>query len=56
MSPAFEPIHFSEEQIARRAYQIWEEEGQIHGRDQEYWFRAIEELTQEARGGLEIPE
>jgi len=33
------------EQIARRAYEIWEGEGKAPGKDQEHWFQAISELT-----------
>jgi hypothetical protein len=32
------------EDIAERAYQIWEDEGQPHGKDEEHWQRAEEEL------------
>jgi hypothetical protein len=37
----------SDEEIARRAYARWEGSGRDHGRDQEHWFAAEEEL----RGG-----
>lgn len=33
--------------IAARAYEIYEREGCIDGRDQEHWFQAIEELNAE---------
>ena len=26
--------------IQKRAYQIWEEEGKLHGKDKEHWERA----------------
>ena len=39
------PIH---DEIALRAYQLWEKDGRQQGRDREYWFRAEAELT--ARG------
>jgi hypothetical protein len=29
--------------IATRAYYIWEQEGRPEGRDQEHWFRALQE-------------
>lgn len=32
------------EQVKRRAYDIWEEEGRPHGRDREHWHRAETEL------------
>jgi hypothetical protein len=35
------------EQIAERAYQIWEREGKPKGRDQEHWTRAEDELRKE---------
>jgi hypothetical protein len=34
-----------EEVIRRRAYEIYEQEGRVHGRDQEHWFRAESELS-----------
>jgi hypothetical protein len=37
----------SDDEIARRAYARWEGSGRDHGRDQEHWFAAEEEL----RGG-----
>jgi hypothetical protein len=42
-SLAIEPIH---DDIARRAYQLYEERGREHGRDQEDWFQAERELRQ----------
>ena len=39
---------FTHEQVAQRAFEIWEREGKIEGRDQEHWFLAIAELTSEA--------
>ena len=38
---AIEPTH---EDIARRAYQLYEERGGEHGRDLEDWFQAEREL------------
>ena len=40
-----ESITITHEQIAQRAYKIWEREDKIRGRDQEHWFQAIAELT-----------
>ena len=34
------------EQIAQRAYEIWEREGKPEGREQEHWLLAEEELRQ----------
>src|SRR5687768_15158905 len=42
-SLAIEPIH---DDIARRAYQLYEERGREHGRDQEDWYQAERELRQ----------
>ncbi|MFN3077145.1 MAG: DUF2934 domain-containing protein [Alphaproteobacteria bacterium] len=36
------------ERIRERAYQLWEAEGCVHGRDMEYWFRAEAEISAEA--------
>jgi hypothetical protein len=34
----------SSETVSARAYQLWEIAGRPEGRDQEFWFRAVEEL------------
>jgi hypothetical protein len=34
----------SHDEIANLAWQLWEQEGSQHGRDQEYWFRAEQQL------------
>ncbi len=34
-----------DEVIRRRAYEIYEQEGCIHGRDQEHWLRAEAEVA-----------
>jgi uncharacterized protein DUF4058/DUF2934 family protein len=39
----------SHEDIARAAYNLWEQEGRPHGHDREHWQRAIEQLRREAR-------
>ncbi len=38
MSPASDPE--TKDEIAKRAYAIWEEEGRPHGRDYDHWHRA----------------
>src|SRR5688572_29765211 len=42
-SLSIEPIH---EDIARRAYQLYEERGAEHGKDWQDWFEAERELRQ----------
>lgn len=32
------------EQIAKRAFEIWQHEGEIEGKEQEHWLRAEAEL------------
>jgi hypothetical protein len=34
-----------EQRILERAHQIWEEEGRPHGRDQEHWRQAEQEIN-----------
>lgn len=34
-----------EEQVRRRAYEMWEADGRPEGRDQQYWFKAMAELA-----------
>jgi hypothetical protein len=41
----------SDEEIARAAYSLWEKEGRPHGRDQEHWRLAAEQLKRQAEGG-----
>jgi len=36
------------EEIQRRAYTLWEKDGQPHGQDQSYWFKAANEIAAEA--------
>jgi len=33
-----------EDRIRQRAYEIWEMEGRLHGRDKEHWERALLEI------------
>ncbi len=47
-----------EQTIRERAYQIWEQEGCIHGRDKEHWHAAKLELTsavEESAVAIETP-
>ncbi|HEY4088728.1 MAG TPA: DUF2934 domain-containing protein [Bryobacteraceae bacterium] len=39
---------FGHEDIARRAYQLWEERGHSEGSSDEDWFQAVRDLRQEA--------
>jgi hypothetical protein len=42
-------------EIAIQAYQLWEREGSLPGRDQEYWFRAEAEVrTRAPRAGRHV--
>jgi hypothetical protein len=40
-----------EEKIRQRAYGFWENEGRLHGRDQEHWLRAEAEILTSERQG-----
>lgn len=37
-----------EQKIRERAYQIWEQEGRVHGRDEQHWHMAKLELAHAA--------
>lgn len=37
-------VSMSDEEIRRRAYEIWEQRGRQHGRDADDWFRAESEI------------
>jgi hypothetical protein len=43
-TPTDQKPALSRDEIAALAWQIWEKEGSQHGRDQEYWFRAEQQL------------
>ena len=44
-----------EDQMRRRAYELWEADGRPHGQDQQYWFRAMAELAAEAAKTIKPP-
>ena len=35
------------EEVAKRAFEIWKDEGEIEGREQDHWLRAESELRKE---------
>ncbi|CCM76062.1 DUF2934 domain-containing protein [Rhizobium mesoamericanum] len=39
-----------EENIRRRAYEIWEQEGRPHGQDMKHWLQAFKEFADQADG------
>lgn len=39
-----------EENIRRRAYEIWEQEGRPHGQDMKHWLQAFKEFGDQADG------
>jgi hypothetical protein len=42
--------------VSIRAYQLWEEEGRPHGRDQAHWFEAERQLRElQATSQVETP-
>ena len=43
------------QEIARRAYELWERGGRIHGLDQQYWFKAERELLGAATAAEDRP-
>jgi hypothetical protein len=43
-TPSEQKSALSHDEIANLAWQLWEMEGSQHGRDQEYWFRAEQQL------------
>jgi hypothetical protein len=44
---------FSEDEVRRRSYLIWEREGRRRGCDKEYWKRAKAEIQAECQAALE---
>jgi hypothetical protein len=49
------PMESKEERIRMRAYEIWCEEGQPAGRDQDNWLRACEEIEADLREAAGMP-
>ena len=45
--PATTSVKITQEQIARRAHEIWVKQGCGHGRDRENWFEAERQLRAE---------
>jgi len=43
-TPTDQKTALSQDEIAKLAWQLWEKEGSQHGRDQEYWYRAEQQL------------
>ena len=37
-----------QDEIQRRAYQLWEADGRPEGQDQNYWFKAVAEIAADA--------
>jgi hypothetical protein len=37
-----------EDQIKRKAYELWEADGRPEGKDQDYWFKAMAEVAASA--------
>lgn len=47
----------TEDEIGKRAYELWEENGRPEGRQDEFWHQAEQELRNKGRSGpLGIPE
>jgi hypothetical protein len=44
-----------EDQVRRRAYELWEADGRPLGQDQQYWFKAMAELATAAAQTIKPP-
>lgn len=44
-----------EDQVRRRAYELWESEGCPPGLDQQYWFKALAEIAAAAAATIKPP-
>lgn len=42
-----EPPRSTEQQIRERAYELWDQAGRPHGRDEEFWQQARDEIERE---------
>ena len=50
-----EEVRITDERVRLRAYHLWEQDGRPHGRNDEYWRRALAEIQAEAREPAELP-
>ena len=44
-----------DDQVRRRAYELWEADGCPQGQDQQYWFKALAELASTAAETIKPP-
>lgn len=44
-----------EDEIKRRAYELWEADGRPDGQDQTYWFKAMAEQVETAAKAIKPP-
>jgi hypothetical protein len=44
-----------EDQVRRRAYELWEADGSPQGQDQQYWFKALAEVASSAAAAIKPP-
>lgn len=44
-----------DDQVRRRAYEMWEEDGRPEGQDQQYWFKALSEIAAAAAATIKPP-
>ena len=44
-----------DDQVRRRAYELWQADGSPHGQDQQYWFKAMAELAAAAASTMKPP-
>jgi len=47
VAPKVQPADYDQiqDRIRRRAYELWEQGGYVHGRDGEHWLKAEMEIT-----------
>ncbi len=45
-----------EQAVRETAYFLWEQDGRPNGREQEYWFRALERALRERHADGDIPQ
>ena len=46
-------VRKTDERVRLRAYRLWEKDGRPHGRNDEYWRLALEQIQEENRTGAE---
>jgi hypothetical protein len=51
-----EQVRKSDERVRLRAYHLWEQDGRPHGRNDEYWLKALRQIRDEEENAPAKPD